>query len=312
MAIDFTTEAPIAGNLDVRWNHGVRSRRDTEPPIQVHAYDEHTVILRQSKAVNYEAPFLYLLFGNDRAVLLDTGATSDPAQFPLRATVDGLLTDWLAAHPREGYELVVVHSHGHGDHVAGDGQFTDRPSTGVIPADVAALTAYFGISEWPTEVVQFDLGGRVLDIVGIPGHHKASIALYDPWSGFLLTGDTVLKGRLYAPEFPDFVDSLTRLADFAAARQVRWVMGCHIEMTMKPRRDYPLGARYQPDEAPLQMTVAQLTEVRDAAISVANRPGVHAFNDFIIYQGPCRGAMPTLIARGVTSRMTYRIKSALR
>jgi glyoxylase-like metal-dependent hydrolase (beta-lactamase superfamily II) len=309
MAIDFTTGAPIAGNLDVRWIHGLRSRRDVDPPIQVHAYDEHTVILRQSKAVNYEAPFLYLLFGNERALLVDTGATSDPSLFPLRATVDGLLADWLAAHPRDGYELVVAHSHGHGDHVAGDGQFED---VRVIPADVDALKEYFGITDWPSEVVRYDLGGRILDIVGIPGHHRASIAIYDPWSGFLLTGDTVLRGRLYAPEFPDFVDSMRRLVDFTAARDVTWVLGCHIEMTTRPRRDYPLGARYQPREAPLQLTVAQLTEVRDAAVSVADRPGVHVFNDFIIYQGPCRGAMPTLIARGMASLLTYRVKAALR
>jgi hydroxyacylglutathione hydrolase len=267
------------------------------------------VILRQSKTVNYEAPFLYLLFGNERALLLDTGATSDPALFPLRATVNGLLADWLAAHPREGYELVVAHSHGHGDHVAGDGQFADLT---VVPADVDALKSYFGITDWPSEVVRFDLGGRVLDIVGIPGHHKASIAIHDPWSGFLLTGDTVLRGRLYAPDFPEFVASLRRLVDFAAAREVTWVLGCHIEMTTKPRRDYPLGARYQPDEAPLQLTVAQLTDVRDAAISVADHPGVHVFDDFIIYQGPCRGAMPKLIGRGMASLLTYRVRAALR
>jgi glyoxylase-like metal-dependent hydrolase (beta-lactamase superfamily II) len=222
--------------------------------------------------------------------------------------VDGLLADWLAAHPRDGYELVVAHSHGHGDHVAGDGQFADRPDTRVIPADVDALTAYFGITDWPSEVVGFDLGGRVLDIVGIPGHHRTSIAIHDPWSGFLLTGDTVLRGRLYAPDFPAFVDSLRRLVDFAAVRQVTWVLGGHIEMTTTPRRDYPLGARYQPSEAPLQLTAAQLTDVRDAAVSVADRPGVHVFGDFIIYQGPCRGAMRKLVARG----LAYQVRSALR
>jgi hypothetical protein len=57
------------------------------------------VILRQNKAVHYEAPFLYLLFGSDRALLVDTGATPDPPLFPLRATVDRLLDGWLAAHP---------------------------------------------------------------------------------------------------------------------------------------------------------------------------------------------------------------------
>ena len=28
------------------------------------------------------------------------------------------LRDWLAAHPRESYQLIVAHTHGHGDHVA--------------------------------------------------------------------------------------------------------------------------------------------------------------------------------------------------
>jgi hydroxyacylglutathione hydrolase len=75
--IDFVTCAPVAGSLDVTWNHGARSKRAAAgPPIQVHRYDGHTVILRQSKSVHYEAPFLYLLFGNDRALLLDTGATA--------------------------------------------------------------------------------------------------------------------------------------------------------------------------------------------------------------------------------------------
>ena len=42
-------------------------------------------------------------------------------------------------------------------------------------------------------------------------------------------------------------------------------MGCHVEMTRTPGRDYPLGSTYQPDEPPLQMTVGQLGAVREAA-----------------------------------------------
>ncbi len=107
--IDFASGAPVTGSLDVTWNHGTPGRRgDREPKIQVHYYDEHTVILRQSKCVHYEAPFLFLLFGNDRALLLDTGATADPGRFPLRAKVDRLVAIWLARNPREGYGLVVA------------------------------------------------------------------------------------------------------------------------------------------------------------------------------------------------------------
>ncbi|HEX5188459.1 MAG TPA: MBL fold metallo-hydrolase [Streptosporangiaceae bacterium] len=300
--VDFSSGAPVAGDLDVRWIHGAAG----EPPIQVHAYDPHTYVLRQSKASNYEAPFLYLLFGNERALLMDTGATREAATFPLRETVDGLLDGWLAEHPREDYELVVAHTHAHGDHIAGDGQFDGRPLTTVVPHEPAAVAAFFGFSSWPDEVVRFDLGGRVLDVTGIPGHQPASIAVFDPWSGFLLTGDTVYPGRLYALDFPSFTASLDRLAEFAAARPVTHVMGCHIEMTRKPGRDYPLGSKYQPDEPPLQMTVAQLAGVRDAARAAASKSGVHNAGDVIIFHGPCKAAVVRQLARATARRLTGR------
>ena len=299
--IDFEA-GPVAGDLDVRWIHGARG----EPPVQVHALGPHTYLLRQSKATSYEAPFIYLLFGNSRAILLDTGATADPAVFPLREAVDGLIGGWLAENPRNGYELVVAHTHGHGDHVAGDPQFAGRAATTVVPREEDAVRDFFGFASWPDEIVTFDLGGRVLEVTGIPGHHRASIAVYDPWTGFLLTGDTVYPGRLYAFDFPAFAASLDRLADFAQARNVTAVLGCHIEMTRTPRRDYPIGSRHQPDEPPLQMTVAQLVAVRDAARSEAARPGVHAFDDFVIYNGPCRGAVARQLARAAWRRVTGR------
>jgi hypothetical protein len=80
-------------------------------------------------------------------------------------------------------------------------------------------------------------------------------------------------------------------------------MGCHIEMTRRPRHDYPVGATYQPDEPPLPMTMAQLRAVRDAALLVADRPGVHAFDDFIIFNGPCKSALPRYAARLLWSRV---------
>jgi hydroxyacylglutathione hydrolase len=302
--IDFSAAAPVLGDLDVRWIHGTApGTADTNPAVQVHAYDPHTYVLRQSKAASYEAPFIYLLFGNDRAILLDTGATKD---FAIRQAVDGLVTDWLERNPRPEYGLVVAHTHGHGDHVAGDGSFADRPATTVVGREPAAVREFFGFTDWPGEVVTFDLGGRVLEVTGIPGHHPASIAIYDPWSGFLLSGDTVYPGRLYVSDFPEFVASLDRLVEFGAARAVTYVMGCHIEMSRRPGRDYPIGSLYQPDEPALQMTLEQLRAVRDAARSVAAKPGVHKYDDFIIYNGPCRVAVIRQLARTMWRRATRR------
>jgi glyoxylase-like metal-dependent hydrolase (beta-lactamase superfamily II) len=306
-AIDFTTDAPTTGSLDVAWIHGARSReKSADPAIQVHHYDEHTVILRQNKLVHTEAPFMFLLFGNDRALLLDTGATSQPEKFPLRQTVDGLVEEWLGKHPRDGYELVVAHTHGHNDHVAADGQFADRPLTTVAAREEEAVREFFGFTDaWPAETVAFDLGGRVLELIGAPGHHKAAVTFYDPWSGILFTGDTVLPARLYAFDYPAFTATLDRLVAFAAGHPVTHVFGCHVEMTNRPRRDYPLSTKYQPDERVPQMTVERLTAVRDAAKKVAGRKGVHAFDDFVIYNEPSSPVMLKLLARGIGNRLRW-------
>ena len=242
MSVDFGSTRS-AGVLPPRWIHGRRPGGRPDPLLQVHWYDEHTAIIRQSKSVTFEAPFLYLLFGNERALLLDTGATKDPARFPLRDTVDSLIREWtsrwLAASDRDGYGLVVVHSHAHGDHVAGDGQLADRPNTVVVGHDVAAVRAFFGFADWPRDRAELDLGGRVLDVLAIPGHHPAHVALLDRWAGALLTGDSVYPGRLYVRDPQAFAASLDRLAALVEDRAVRHVLGCHIEMTSTPGRGLP-------------------------------------------------------------------------
>jgi glyoxylase-like metal-dependent hydrolase (beta-lactamase superfamily II) len=276
------------------------SRRDrTDPPLQVHRYSDDTIIIRQSKDATFEAPFVFVLFGDERALLLDTGAVKDDT---LRRTLDRLVEDWLADHPRPDYRLVVAHTHSHGDHVAGDATFTDRPNTDIVGKTPEDVQAFFGFTSWPDEVVEFDLGARVLAITGIPGHHAASIAIHDTRTGLLFTGDSVYPGRIYVSDFPAFVASMNRLVAFAEERTVTHVLGCHIEMTRKPGRDYYFGCRYQPDEPPLQMTVAQLRALRDAAASVTEQPGAHRFDDFIIYNGMGARTQLPLVARALVSR----------
>jgi hydroxyacylglutathione hydrolase len=283
--IDFAVGAPIDGADEPEWIHGAPSREQcTDPAIQVHQSDRHTFILRVSKAVSFEAPFIFLLFGNERAVLFDTGPSADAARAPLRRTIDELVGAWLAEHPRDGYELVVAHTHGHRDHRDGDPQFADRPRTTVVGHTAEEVRGFYGFTEWPGQIVSFDLGGRVLELTGIPGHHPASVTVYDPWTGFLLTGDTILPGRLYAKEYPDFLRSLERLAEFAAQRTVTRVLGCHIEMSRTPGRDYPAGSTYQPHEVPLRLPPERITEIRDAAAAAA-KPGVYVHGDYIIWNG---------------------------
>lgn len=291
---DAAQRDPLAG---VRWIHGSPPGGPADPKIQVVRVADDTFILRQSKDLNYEAPFLYLLCGAERAILLDTGAVAGGG---VREAVDSLLRDRERDTP--GYQLVVAHTHGHGDHVAGDGDFAGRPGTTVVGSAVDAVQAYFGFTGWPAQVVAFDLGGREVEITGSPGHHEAAITVYDERTGFLLTGDSVYPGRLYVRDMAAFTASMDRLAEFTATRRVSHVLGCHIEMTTRPDRDYPIGCRYQPDEPPLQLSVGRLLAVRDAARQVKDKPGVRKFGDFAIYNGPCVAAVLRQIARGLAGR----------
>ncbi len=283
-SIDFTAEVPQPRPLDVRWIHGSPSaKHNTDPDIQVHAYGEHTFILRQNMAIDYEAPFLFLLFGNAGAVLIDTGATASAEFLPLRRVVDELVNGWLHDHPRDGYTLLVLHTHAHGDHVAGDAQFADRPGTTVVGADLSTAWAYFGFDDDPGRVAQVDLGGRVLECLATPGHHEAAVTFYDPYTGLLLTGDTVYRGRLYVEDWSAFGATIDRLIEFTGTRPVTHVLGCHIEMTNEPGVDYPIFTTYQPDEPPLQMTVRHLRDIRTAIDEIGDRPRRQAFPEFVIW-----------------------------
>jgi hydroxyacylglutathione hydrolase len=278
------SSAVVAKPLDVQWIHGSSSsKHNTDPDVQTYFYDENTVILRQNKAIDYEAPFLFLLFGEQRAVLLDTGATASAQFFPLRRVIDGLIESWLGRNPRNGYELLVLHTHGHGDHVAGDDQFTDRADTVMVKADKDTAWPFFGFSTDPDAIRPVDLGGRVLQALATPGHHPAAVTFYDPWTGILFTGDTVYRGRLYIVDWAAFSRSIDRLIDFCTSHPVTHVLGCHIEMTRQPGVDYPVRTTYQPDEPPLEMTVAHLHAVRAALDEVGTEPARRAFDEFILW-----------------------------
>lgn len=283
----------LAGLRRRAWSHGVpRGRRDTAPPIEVFELDPSTFVLRQSMAVHYEAPFMYLLLGRERALLLDTGATSDPRRFPLRAVVDGLIAASPLAGGRADYGLVVAHSHAHGDHVAADDQFAGREHTVVVGHSVEEVREFFGLGAgWPEHPTSLDLGDRALEVLAIPGHEASSIAVFDPQTGVLLTGDTVYPGRIYVPDYPAFVDSLDRLVRFADRRAVSVLLGGHVEQKARGWSDYPRGATYQPREAELPVTLDQLRVLRQRAVEVRDRPGVHRLEDFSIFHGPCHQEM---------------------
>jgi hypothetical protein len=74
------------------------------------------------------------------------------------------------------------------------------------------------------------------------------------------------------------VDFVTGAPTSSGSLQVSWHHG------VRPGSADVEPARW-PDEPPLQMAVAQLGDIRDAAVAVADSPGAHSFDDFAILNG---------------------------
>ncbi|HUE05767.1 MAG TPA: hypothetical protein VMR62_39865 [Bryobacteraceae bacterium] len=125
------------GTLPRRWLTGGPNCMEV-PNWQVHEYNRDLYILRESGCTNYEKPFLYLIFGTAKAMLLDTGA----GQTDVAHEVDGVISHWLARERRKSIPLIVAHSHSHSDHVAGDSQFRDRPDTTLVPLTIVGIRKF--------------------------------------------------------------------------------------------------------------------------------------------------------------------------
>ncbi len=269
------------GQLAASWYAGGVSCVNT-PRFRVHAYNETFIILRQAACTNYEKPFLYLIVGSERALLLDTGAGGVDVVTP----IDSLIRDRMARADKASLPLVVAHSHAHGDHVAGDTLFARRPNTVVVGRDTASVRAFFGINRWPMDTGTIDLGGRVLDVIPIPGHQPASIAVYDRRTGILLTGDTFYPGRLYVRDTAAFATSVHRLAEFVQRHEVTHMLGAHVENTSTPFRDYPIGTVDQPSEHGLDLGKTQLIQLDSVVQSMRGHMTRAVLRDLTVWPQP--------------------------
>ncbi len=138
--------------------------------------------------------YMYLLEGNDRAVIIDTGLGNLDV---------GSIAAGLTEKP-----VSVINTHCHGDHIGGNGDFKkvylcpkDRQgyldqiagnAPGKLPRPITTETTDISDGD------QLDLGGRVLRIIETPGHSPGSISILDPASRILFTGDCCARGEILA------------------------------------------------------------------------------------------------------------------
>jgi hydroxyacylglutathione hydrolase len=279
-----------AGSFDVQWDLGKQTcPAGQTDPIQIHRYNAQTIVMREKLCATWEAPFLYLLIGSKRALLIDTGDIADPNLMPLEPLVMKLLPGESTAK----MPLLVVHSHGHLDHRAGDPQFEGVNGVQLVRSDVEHVRKYFGFADWPNGTAEIDLGDRVVDVLPAPGHHPAQLLYYDRNTGLVFSGDFLLPGRLLVDDWRAYQASAQRAAEFLNHRPVSYVLGGHVE---KNRAGELLSwqSTFHPDEHALQLTKNDLLALPAA---------LQKFNGFYTETGPfvIENPLRLLIAAALTA-----------
>ncbi|WP_126172012.1 MBL fold metallo-hydrolase [Altericroceibacterium xinjiangense] len=284
----YACEGPAPGNLAFRWTYGSNvAARNRDPRVQVVQYNEDTFVLRQNVCVHWEAPFTYLLFGNEGALLIDSGATANADHYPLRKTVDAIITRWGQARGRSKVPLTVALTSGE-DVAQNQGvvQFAGRPDTVIVPKPLSAMKDFYGLVEgWPDGTGTIDLGGRRIEVIPTPGTHEDGVSFYDPYCDFLFTGDLLFPGKINVSNDGDFVTSLEQLKAFAAGKPVKWVLGGHIDMMFVPGKYYARFATYKPYERLLEMEPALIDEALRCAREVRGRDMMLIRPDFVLFNG---------------------------
>jgi glyoxylase-like metal-dependent hydrolase (beta-lactamase superfamily II) len=274
----------------------------TIPDWQVHEYNEDFYILRESGCINAEKPFLYLIFGDNKALLEDTGVArdSDKSVIPTAPVIMDLMAKWAVRKKHAPVSLIVIHSHSHGDHTAADAQFKQAPGVEFIAAAPPDIQKAAGIAMWPTDTGHIDLGNRIVDVIPIPGHDVASIAIYDRLTGNLMTGDSLYPGRLYVGEaqIATYAASAQRLVDFVKLHPVAHVLGTHIEEGSQSYFDYPRGTKYQPKEHVLELSRAHVFELNEAFHKMDGKPVNEVYPDFAVVARKANTQMPASVQAG--------------
>ena len=142
---------------------------------------------------------VYVVEGNDKAMVIDAGS-----RMPHLDKAVAALTD---------KPVVMVLTHGHGDHIGGIGCF---PEVWVHPDDASMLRRYEGKVNLLEDGQVFDLGGRQIEVLYTPGHTAGSTTFFDKEHHYGFSGDAFGSTNLllFAGTFKTLINTCTRTAEY--------------------------------------------------------------------------------------------------
>ena len=174
------------------------------------AYRDADVVFRQIDEHTWEGngyqvynESVYLVEGEDRAVLIDAGAVMPHLDQAVAALTDK--------------PVMLALTHGHGDHVGGIGCF---PEVWIHPEDVTMIVGgsnpYQGKIHHLEDGLVIDLGGRQLEVLHTPGHTSGSVTFFDKERHYGFSGDAFGSTNLllFTNSFRILINTCTRTAEY--------------------------------------------------------------------------------------------------
>ena len=208
--------------------------------------DANTYIISEYR--HWEETHCYMLIGNIRSLLIDTGLG-----------ISNIYEEVLKLTDRP---ITAVATHIHWDHIGGHKYFPDfyahadeiKWLNGEFPLSIETIREMvvdrcdlpegFCVNDYelfqgtPTKVLTdheiIDIGGREIKVLHTPGHSPGHLCFLEKSSGYLFTGDLVYKDILFAyypstdPEA--YLDSLEKIA----ALPVKKVFPAHHSLDIQP------------------------------------------------------------------------------
>lgn len=181
--------------------------------VVFHQIDEHTWV-GSGHEMWHES--LYLVEGNDKAVLIDAGTNIKD--------LDKIVSS-ITKKP-----VTLYATHVHPDHTGPS--IRSFPEIYINPADEELMpmfmSEYQGVVKYIKDKEVIDLGNRQLEVVYTPGHTKGSTTFLDKEAGYGFSGDSFGTGLLLLDmDFSTFIASCERISTLMETYNIRYLYPGH-------------------------------------------------------------------------------------